>query len=86
MGDEDRWYARRVADDFVSRTGDKSERLNTIISENWWGHDKADRDELAEALETVVEDLVEPGATVTDAHRDTCEGVVSCWLSKVQVA
>ncbi len=85
MGDEDRWYARRVPDDFIARSGDKEERLDTIVSENWWVHDKAHRDELVEALVTVLEDLLQPGAEVTEAHRDTCEGVVSCWLSKLQV-
>jgi hypothetical protein len=80
IGQEDRWYARRLPDDFVSRSGDGAARLHDVVRENWWGHDGNQRARLVRALLPILSDLLHPGARVTDEHRDLCEGIVDAWL------
>ncbi|UCG86054.1 MAG: hypothetical protein JSW71_19445 [Gemmatimonadota bacterium] len=82
IGQEDRWCARRLPDDFVSRPGEGSARLRDVVKENWWGHDCNDRAQLVEALLPILSDLLRPGACVTEEHRDLCEGIVDAWLTR----
>ncbi len=81
IGQDDRWYARRLPDDFIARTGEGARRLHDVVKENWWGHDHDDRTQLVEALLPILSDLLQSGACVTDEHRDLCEGIVDAWLT-----
>ena len=83
IGQDDRWYARRLPDDFITRDGAATTRLNEVVKENWWGHDDTDRAQLVEALLPILSDLLEPGTSVTDEHRDLCEGIVDAWLTQM---
>jgi len=82
IGQDDRWYARRLPDDFISRSGEGTVRLREVINENWWGHECDERAQLVDALLPILADLLRPDARVTDEHRDLCEGIVDAWLTR----
>jgi hypothetical protein len=83
IGQDDRWYARRLPDDFIDRQGEGTSRINEVVKENWWGHTEEDRALLVKALWPILVELLTPGAKVTEEHRDLCEGVVDAWLTQV---
>ena len=83
IGQDDRWYARRLPDDFVVRQGDGVARIEEVVKENWWGHGDDDRALLVEALLPILNELLTPGGEITEEHRDLCEGVVDAWLTQV---
>jgi hypothetical protein len=80
---DDRWCARRIPDDFITRSGEAPGRISEVVKENWWCHDRESRTKLAQALVPILKDLLRPGTEVTDEHRDLCEGVVFAWLTQV---
>ena len=83
MMDEDKWYARRLPDDFIIHSGDAPSRISQVVRENWWGHDTEAQSKLVRALVPVLRELLQPGVKVTDEHRDVCEGIVYTWLAQV---
>jgi hypothetical protein len=83
MQDDDKWYARRLPDDFIVRSGEAPSRLTEVVKENWWGHNSEARSKLVQALVPILNDLLQPDSAVTDEHRDLCEGVVYTWLAQV---
>ena len=83
IGQDDRWYARRLPDDFIVRQGESAARIDEVVKENWWGHCDEDRALLVEALLPILGELLTPGGEVTEEHRDLCEGVVDTWLTQV---
>ena len=83
IGQDDRWYARRLPDDIIDRKGEGAARIEEVVKENWWGHGDDDRALLVEALRPILAELLAPGAQVTEEHRDLCEGVVDAWLTQV---
>ncbi|UCG87631.1 MAG: hypothetical protein JSW71_03525 [Gemmatimonadota bacterium] len=54
---EDRWYAKRLPDDFVAGSGDAFSRIMKIVNENWWGYEGIALTRLVEALLPVLEPL-----------------------------
>jgi len=82
MTTEDSWYARRVPDDFVTRSGDVFSRLSKIVTENWWQYSGADLSRLMELLLPVLEPLVGPHAEVSDELREQCVDLVDQWLAE----
>ncbi len=82
MKAEDRWFAKRLPDDFVARSGDTFSRISQIVRENWWEHDGIALTRLIEALTPVLEPLAETTAEVLDEHRDRCIEVVEQWFAE----
>jgi hypothetical protein len=76
-----RWYARRIPDDFLARSGEERARLAQIVRENWWAYDEDEQSRLIESLLPLLLELAQPGACVTDQHRDGCERTVAQWLA-----
>jgi len=83
MQDDDTWYARRLPDDFITRSGEAAVRISEVVKENWWGYKPESRMKLVQALVPILKDLLQPGTNVTDEHRDLCEGVVYAWFAQV---
>ena len=81
MTSEDRWYAKRLPDDFVARSGDTFSRISQIVTENWWEHDGLALTQLIKALTPVLEPLAEK-AEALDEHRDQCVEVVERWFAE----
>ena len=78
--DSDREFARGLPDEFLTRSGVLVDRVVGLVSTHWGSHENPDRAELAQALLPILEELLHPGAYVTDGHRDLCDGVVTGWL------
>ena len=81
LAPEDRWYAKRLPDDFVTRSGDALSRIKEIVNENWWDYDSASLTHLVEVLLPVLEPLETGGERVLDEHRQKCIKVVEEWLA-----
>jgi hypothetical protein len=81
MTQDDRWFARRLPDDFLGKSGDAITRIRTVVTENWWAYQEGELSELAEALLPVLDGLTNPGAQVADDHRLQCEEVVEQWFA-----
>ncbi len=86
MTKEDHWYARRLPDDFVARSGDAMLRLSTIVVENWWGYDDADLTQLVRLLLPLLQPLADSEVTVSDELRDKCVALVDGWLRRTECA
>lgn len=82
MTDDDRWYARRLPDDFVSRNGDSYSRVSKIAAENWWEYQGRALTELIELLLPILE-RVRSRSDVTDEVRAECETTVATWLASL---
>jgi hypothetical protein len=82
MTTEDEWYARRLPDDFVARSGDALLRLSKIVKENWWGYNGVDLARLMELLLPVLQPLTGADGEVSDDVRDRCVGLVGEWLAE----
>lgn len=80
MTDDDRWYARRLPDDYIARGGDAFSRVSAIVAENWWQHQGRALTELVELLLPILEPLQSPD-DVADDVRSRCEEVVSSWFA-----
>ena len=83
MQDDDKWYARRLPDDFITRSGEAPSRISEVVKENWWDQNAESRTKLVQALVPILKDLLQPDAKVTDQHRDLCEGIVYAWFAHV---
>ncbi|UCG88217.1 MAG: hypothetical protein JSW71_06640 [Gemmatimonadota bacterium] len=78
---EDTWYAKRLPDDFIGRSGDAFSRITQIVNENWWQHEGVALTRLVEALLPVLEPLENGGERVLDKYRGKCVDVVEKWLA-----
>jgi len=78
---EDTWYAKRLPDDFVERSGDAFSRITEIVNENWWQHEGVALTRLVEALLPVLEPLENGAERVLDKYRGKCVDVVERWLA-----
>ena len=78
---ENRWYAKRLPDDFVARSGDAFSRITQIVNENWWEYDGVSLTHLVEALLPVLEPLETGSEKVLDEYRRKCVEVVEEWLA-----
>ena len=78
---EDRWRAKFLPDDFVTRSGDAVSRIKEIVNENWWDYDSASLTHLVEVLLPVLEPLETGGERDLDEHRQKCINVVEEWLA-----
>ncbi len=76
------WLTRRFPDDFLSRSGDVSERIQELVLEHWPSYEMASQAELITALIPILSDLLEDGSHVTENHRDRCEREIVSWLSR----
>jgi hypothetical protein len=83
MNPDDRWYARRLPDDFVARTGDSHSRVLAIVTENWWGYESRALTRLIERLVPILEKLGSVG-DVDDEVRGRCVEAVSGWLASLE--
>jgi len=81
MSETDRWYARRLPDDFVARCGDAYQRMLGIVTENWWAYDKTALIELVESLAPIVRELT-TADEITEKHRNRCEVIVAGWMAR----
>lgn len=81
MKAEDHWYARRLPDDFLARSGDTVSRLSKIVTENWWGHDGAELTLLVRLLLPVLEPLKGGDTGISDELREQCVELVDQWLA-----
>ncbi len=82
ISDRDRETARRLPDEFLLGSGDPGDRTTDLVRQHWGSYDGKSRIELVQALVGILEDLDDPGANLTDGHRDLCEKVIVGWLSK----
>ncbi len=80
MTDDDRWYARRLPVDFITRSGDSFTRVSAIVTENWWQYEGSARTELIELLLPVL-DRVKSNADITEELRSECERTVATWIT-----
>ena len=55
-----------------------------MINRYWAAYAEPARGELAQALLPVLEELVEPGAPVTEQHRERCVKVVVDWTDRLE--
>ena len=81
---EDRNNARRLPDEFAQAAGGSNDRVNGLVNRYWADYDEPARGELVEALIPILDELVEPGAPVTDMHRDKCVDVVVDWSARLE--
>ena len=81
MTAEDHWYARRLPDDFVSRSGDALSRLSRIVTENWWGHDGAQLTQLIGSLLPILQPFKDARGEIPDEVRTQCVELVDEWLA-----
>jgi hypothetical protein len=81
MTHQDRWFARRLPDEFLARPGDPVDRIRPIVARTWWEHDEQHQAALVKVLASGLHDLLRPGTTVTDRHRSYAEHVVASWLA-----
>ncbi|KPJ92543.1 MAG: hypothetical protein AMS18_07195 [Gemmatimonas sp. SG8_17] len=84
MTDDDRWYARRLPIDFLSRIGDSYTRVAAIVAENWWQHEGRALTELIELLLPILE-RVKSNGDITEELRSECERTVSTWIAGLAV-
>lgn len=80
--DEDRNNARRLPDEFAQAAGESDDRVTGLVNRYWADYAELERGELAQALLPVLEGLAEPGAPVTEHHREQCVSVVVDWSSR----
>lgn len=80
MTDDDRWYARRLPVDFVTRIGDSYTRVAAIVAENWWQYEGRALTELIELLLPILE-RVKSQIDITEDIRGECERTVAAWIA-----
>lgn len=80
MTDDDRWYARRLPVDFLTRIGDSYTRVAAIVAENWWQYEGRALTELIEVLLPVL-DRVKSNTDITEELRCECERTVATWIT-----
>jgi hypothetical protein len=81
---EDRNNARRLPDEFAQAAGGSGDRISGLVSRYWPDYGEPARGELAQALMPVLEELAEPGAPVTEQHRERCVQVVVDWTTRLE--
>ena len=79
--DEDRNNARRLPDEFAQAAGGTDDRVAGLVNRYWAGYAAPARGQLTEALLPVLQELAEPGAPVTEQHREQCVQVVVDWAT-----
>jgi hypothetical protein len=84
MAIEDRWYAKRLPDDFVARPGDALTRISRIVRENWWQHECEALNQLIELLLPILEPLRNNDGEISDELRGQCVDVVCRWFAERQ--
>ncbi|MFQ5704707.1 MAG: hypothetical protein ACE5HT_11870 [Gemmatimonadales bacterium] len=75
----DQDVALRLPDDFKRARGSTADRIMTLVNVYWTAKEEWERVELAQALIPILEDLVGPGAPVTESHRRSCQDIVGTW-------
>ncbi len=81
---EDRNNARRLPDEFAQAAGGSGDRISGLVNRYWPYYSEPARGELAQALLPVLEGLAEPGAPVTEEHRERCVRVVIDWAAHLE--
>jgi hypothetical protein len=81
---EDRLNARRLPDEFAQAAGGSDDRVTGLVNRYWAGYAEPAKGQLAQALLPVLEELVEPGAPVTEHHREKCVEVVVDWSERME--
>jgi hypothetical protein len=55
-----------------------------LVNRYWSGYAEPARGQLAQALLPVLAELAEPGAPVTERHRERCVQVVVDWTDRLE--
>lgn len=79
---EEQELARRLPDEFWELAGTPLDRATALVNRYWMFHTATARAELAHVLAFVLQPLLQPAAGVTERKRQTCEDIVSSWLSR----
>lgn len=74
--------ARTFPDEYLGRGAASSGSVLEWVTRRWRGRSEGERRQLAQILVMVLEPLNEPGATITEDLRSTCEQVVTQWVEQ----
>ena len=84
VSDRDIECARSLPDRFVGQElllwGDARNRIEEIVQQCWATYDGAARQNLADELVPILQELMDPDRNPTDKHRNACERAVTGWL------
>ena len=79
----DRNNARRLPDEFAQAAGGSNDRVAGLVNRYWPSYAEPARGQLTEALLPVLQELAQPGAPVTEKHREKCVQVVVDWAASL---
>ncbi len=84
VSDRDIECARSLPDQFVGEQlrlwDDARNRIEEIVQQCWATYGGAARQNLADELVPILEELINPDHAPTDKHRNACERAVTGWL------
>ena len=82
VSNQDQQTARRLPDEFWKMPGTPVDRATALVNRYWIFHTATAREEVARVLAFVLQPLLGPAPTVTEQKRQTCEDIVTSWLSR----
>ena len=82
VSNQDQATARRLPDEFWKMPGTPLDRATALVNLYWIFHTATARADLARVLAFVLQPLLKPAARVTEQKRQTCEDIVTSWLSR----
>ena len=82
VSDTDLAQARRLPEEYLSRSGEPEDRLIELINCHWGGYDAIARAQLAQALLPLLLDMTSRRDADVELYQGLCEGVVATWLRR----